>query len=152
MPITLATRETVFQALFDHVAPLQVDGEYVWKTRSRKMVLWAGCPRDMRPAIYLAEREQGQRQAASGLPVRSWKGLFVIYTDASNCTDENPGSKILNPLVDYVEQLMRVPLGAQFQTLGGVVHHAFIEGEIFFDPGDLDGDGMAIIPITLLVP
>jgi hypothetical protein len=27
-----------------------------------------------------------------------------------------------------------------------------IEGKVFIDPGDLDGDGLAIIPVKILIP
>ena len=37
-------------------------------------------------------------------------------------------------------------------TLGGLVHHCFISGRIFKDPGDIDDQGMIVIPIKLLVP
>lgn len=37
-------------------------------------------------------------------------------------------------------------------TLGGLVYHCFISGRIFKDPGDIDDQGMIVIPIKLLVP
>jgi hypothetical protein len=37
-------------------------------------------------------------------------------------------------------------------TLGGLVHHCFISGRIFKDPGDIDDQGMIVIPIKVLVP
>jgi hypothetical protein len=37
-------------------------------------------------------------------------------------------------------------------TLNGLVHHCFISGRIFKDPGDIDDQGMIVIPIKLLVP
>lgn len=37
-------------------------------------------------------------------------------------------------------------------TLNGLVYHCFISGRIFKDPGDIDDQGMIVIPIKLLVP
>ena len=37
-------------------------------------------------------------------------------------------------------------------TLGGLVHHCFIDGKVFKDPGDLDGQALIIVPITVLAP
>ena len=38
------------------------------------------------------------------------------------------------------------------QTLGGLVHHCFISGKVFKDPGDLDNQALIIVPIKILVP
>lgn len=36
------------------------------------------------------------------------------------------------------------------QTLGGLVPHCWIDGKVMKDPGDLDGDGIAVIPLKIL--
>jgi len=38
------------------------------------------------------------------------------------------------------------------QTLGGLVSNCYIDGKIMKDPGDLDGDGIAVIPVKILAP
>ena len=37
-------------------------------------------------------------------------------------------------------------------TLGGLVHHCYIDGSVFKDPGDIDAQAMMVIPILMLVP
>lgn len=149
----LATREEIYQALFDWVSTVQIGGIDVFKTRSRKLKLWGDVPLELRPAIYLAEREQSYQRSAVGIPVRVFTGLFFIYTNAKQATDAVSGSAILNPLVDAVQNVLRAtPQTGGKQTLGGVVHDCYIEGDVFFDPGDIDGDGMAIIPVKIVLP
>ena len=36
------------------------------------------------------------------------------------------------------------------QTLGGLVSNCYIGGKIMKDPGDLDGDAIAVIPVKIL--
>jgi hypothetical protein len=38
------------------------------------------------------------------------------------------------------------------QTPGGLVSNCYIDGKIMKDPGDLDGDGIAVIPVKILAP
>jgi hypothetical protein len=58
----------------------------------------------------------------------------------------------LNDYLDALEAVLRPAPGQPTQTLGGLVHHCFIDGEILKVPGDDDGQGMAVIRITILVP
>jgi hypothetical protein len=42
------------------------------------------------------------------------------------------------------------PAAGGRQTLGGLVSHCYIDGKIMKDPGDIDGDGVAVIPVKIL--
>jgi hypothetical protein len=58
---------------------------------------------------------------------------------------------ILNSLVDAVDAALCAKSGhPRKQTLGGVVSHCWIHGKIMKDPGDIDGDGIAVIPVKIL--
>jgi len=37
-------------------------------------------------------------------------------------------------------------------SLGGMVDHCWVEGETLKDPGDLDGQGLIIVPLNILLP
>lgn len=123
---------------------------------SRKLVLWGDDDRSHRPSLYMAQRVTPVKGAERPVPgIKTMNFSFFIYTDAKNATDDNPGSTILNaPILALWNALQ--PKGAdimtQRQTLGGLVNNAYVDGDIFFDPGDIDGDGMAIIPVKVLVP
>ena len=58
----------------------------------------------------------------------------------------------MNNLIDAVEDALDPAPLYQNQTLGGIVSHCWFEGDVMKEPGDLDGDGIAIIPIKILVP
>ena len=55
-------------------------------------------------------------------------------------------------ILDAVQALFPADDPDRVQTLGGLVHHCFISGKLFKDPGDLDGQALIIVPIKILVP
>lgn len=66
-----------------------------------------------------------------------------------------PGGDVLFPLIEAVENAIEPapnPDGAQ--TLGGRVYHCWLQGKGYTFPGDIDpnGQGMAILPIKILIP
>ena len=63
----------------------------------------------------------------------------------------NP-EQALNDIIDAVEAALLPGINSNAQTLGGIVSHAWIEGEIEQFPGVLDGIAKAIIPVKILVP
>ena len=54
--------------------------------------------------------------------------------------------------LDALEEALAPPPGFDRQTLGGLVHYCRIEGRVVKDPGDLDGQGLALVPIKILAP
>lgn len=89
---------------------------------------------------------------ARGMPARVTMDAEIwIYADAG--TDESgvPGER-LDPLVEAIEATLKPPPGLEAVTLGGLVHHCWIEGMVERDPGDLTGKAIAIIDVRMLVP
>jgi|SRR5579859_6399071 len=68
----------------------------------------------------------------------------------------SPGSSILQPLVENVEAAMTTYDNkvTNYLTLGGLVHHCWIEGRGVMVPGDLDPSGLAMqtIPVKIMIP
>ena len=66
-----------------------------------------------------------------------------------------PGATALNAALDAIDAAL-LPAGADAalgrQTLGGAVHDCKISGVPVRDPGDLDGDGLAIVSVRLTGP
>jgi hypothetical protein len=148
-------REQIFLALFNLVATIQVGTPLAvpWKTKSRKLKLWNEVPVELRPALFMAERVQTYFGSERPVPAkRTYNVSFFIYTNAKNATDTNPGSAILNPLLDAIDAALAPNVMTGRNDLGGLVNHCFIDGDVFVDPGDIDGDGLAIIPVKIVVP
>lgn len=146
----MPAREDIFEALFalaDAVA---------WGTpargfahRSRRVALWGDLP--AQPALCQAEHDEDVSQV-TGLPsVTTLSANWLIYHDAGKDPQATPASES-NLILDAVQALFPTDDPDNVQTLGGLVHHCFISGKVFKDPGDLDGQALIIVPIRILVP
>jgi hypothetical protein len=148
----MTTREQAISALQALVA-----GAYAWTTApSRRLKLWTDVPLSQRPACFLFE---GGRNAYGwsnvNAPKRDLDVQLFIYIDAK---DPNViGSTQLNNINDALDAALApdsgypgAPGGAN--TLGGLVASCRIFGEVLKEPGDLDGDGMLLVPIKIILP
>lgn len=153
--------EPIYAALFELTAAIrwgtdEQPGLYSFKTRSRRLRLFNEVPTEEQPAIFQTEHDEDEAPK-TGTPGRvtlsaSWFIYFNLGPD-----------KRLVPAIDAnkimagVRRVLRpLPQDEGFcdrrLTLGGKVRYARIEGKVFKDPGDLDDQGLLIVPIKLLVP
>jgi hypothetical protein len=130
--------------------------EHRFLTVSRRVKLWADVPHPQQPACFQAEHadETGQ---VTGMPYKTVLGANWIIYQCVNMDKKAIGAIENNLILDGVRRaLAPKPTDRGFldnrNTLGGLVHHCFISGKIFKDPGDIDGEGMMVVPIKLLVP
>lgn len=144
-----ATREAIMEAVYELVI-----GVHDFRTTSRRLKLWTDVPANERPALFQAEHAETYSRQSETLGKRGVDVTLFIYTDAHDA--KTIGATELNTILDELDAAL-APTGADLvfagrQTLGGLVSHCFIDGEVFKDPGDLDGDGLLIVPIKILVP
>jgi hypothetical protein len=141
-------REAVYLALFNLMVPA-----YAWKnTPTRRVKLWTDVPPEARPAMYQFEgHDETWNYSNSANPTVYLEASIFIYT---SCPDPEIGATILNNVLNAVTARL-LPTGRDIttgrQTLGGLVQWARIQGSVTRVPGDIDGDGMAIVPIRILV-
>jgi hypothetical protein len=137
-------REQIFAALFALVSTAAN-----FKTTSRKLKLWSDVPPAEQPALFQA---QGKEHAASGFrqPTKwTLHGSLYVYAH-QNSLDMLP-STALNGLIDAIELALAPDMATGEQTLGGLVQHCRIAGEIETDEGVLGDQAVAIIPIEIMV-
>lgn len=142
----IVPRETVMSALFallTEAAP--------FKTTGRRLILWSKCTDQ--PAMFLsAASEEYAPRAARGLPPRVTLNVEVwLYVKAGPDPAVAP-DMLLNGLIDAIDRALLPAPGQEAQTLGGLVSHAWIEGQIERDPGNIDGQAKAILPVKILGP
>lgn len=125
-----------------------------FKTMSRRVVLFNDCP--AQPACYQAEHGDTVAQVTD-MPYRTvLEAKWIIYQNVAQ--DPKALGAVENNLIiqGCYAALAPKPNDPGFHnrrnTLGGLVHHCFISGTLFKDPGDIDGQGMMVIPIKVLVP
>lgn len=138
------TRETIYAALY---AKLTAIPGIV--TTGRRLKHWSDVPAEQQPALYLIQRNETPSQV-KGVPAKwSLKADLYLYVNTGN--DENIApATLLNPLLDAIEAVLAVEPFSGFQTLGGLVSHAWIAGTIETSEGVLGNQEVAIIPIEIL--
>ncbi len=148
------TRETIYAALFAYFSGLTDGGSALFKKATRKLTVWEGVEAEDQPALLMLQKsELCQRQR--GLPSK-WTlriDLYLyVHTGAMNDPDLIP-SQIFNPLMDAIEASVAIDdLSNNTCTLGGLVYHTFIDGDVEVFEGNLGDQAVVIVPITVLVP
>ena len=140
----MQARETIMQALF-----ALVSGSASFITKSRRLQLWSS----LSPA-----REASHLPIRAGRRLHPRKELHNHRRDERrpvhlHCSRHGHGVtpiSMLDPLLDAVDAALAPNIVTRRQTLGGLVSHVWIDGKIMKDPGDIDGDGIAVIPVKIL--
>lgn len=131
----------------------QFQGVAPWVTISRKFRMWDAVKVFERPALFLLfngeERTHGDGE--------SHPPKIIMEVTAFVYITSPPGTPVpstqLETLLDKFDQaLAPSPLMGSKQTLGGLVSHCWIEGKTLLVPGDIESDGLAIIPLRILIP
>jgi hypothetical protein len=103
------------------------------------------------PALFLRNAGENWERVNTRMPARVTMEFEVWLYSNRGADPDFPPSAGLNQLVGIVGGLIDpFPLAAQ--TLGGLVTHCWIEGHVDMDPGDMNGQAIAIVPVRVLVP
>ena len=146
----MSIREQAIAALVARVA-----SAYAWATPpSRRLKLWSDVPPAMRPACFVFEGGAETYTHAEGpVPKRSIAPRLFIYVDAHD--PATVGAALLNTIMDALDAAL-APTGADAPlgrtTLAGTAYRCAIDGKPLKDPGDLDGDGLLVVPVTIVLP
>lgn len=110
------------------------------------------------PGLYLVKPSEDYKYSdndeSRGVPAkREISFVAVVYTDVGTDADAVPAD-LIDTLLDAIDAALQSGLdpGTFKQTLGGLVDDCRIEGRIEFSPGDSQGKGETIIPITVVLP
>ena len=101
--------------------------------------------------MFLREKSEDYARSSQAVPEIVTLNIDIyIYIDSAKDSSIVPATK-LNNLIDALCLALKPDALTGLQTLGGLVSHCWIEGKIIKDAGDLDGDGVAIIPVRIMV-
>lgn len=135
-------REQIYAALYARISAVQG-----FKTTSRRLRHWSDVAPSEQPALFMTQRGESATTVPGQPTVWGLGADFYLYAHTGD-KDTPPGA-ILNPLLDdVVSALAPDPITGK-QTLGGLVQHAWIEGQIETDEGVLGEQGVAIIPVRI---
>lgn len=155
--MSYTTREQAMTALYNLLLPLSQGGNPSFKTISRRLQHWTQVDAGQQPALFLYEKpETHKRQTPAALAMRMLEADIFIYINVGLDANTIPVT-ILNPLLDLIDPnsggvLKPDDRVQNRQTLGGVVYDCWIEGQLIKVPGDMDGQGIAVIPVKILLP
>lgn len=122
------------------------------RTASRRLKTWDQVGQEDQPALFFAETGEDWQQL-KGLPVKRTMSVEVYLYVFTGADSSLAPSQVLNPILDALEAAIG-PDACGYQTLGGLVSHAWIDGKVSIAEG-AQGQGMqaiAMLPVSILVP
>lgn len=128
---------------------------YPWKAPpSRRLKLFSDVPPVQRPAVFLHEGgDEAYAWQSGAVPRRKIEVKIFVYIDAK--ARDTVGAIQLNDIMDALDAAL-APKGADAlrgrNTLAGTQYMARITGRPVKVPGDLDGDGLLIVPVEIELP
>lgn len=159
----MSTREEIFEALFDltkgvvwNVGTANAPEMESFRTRTRRIALFSDVNDSAQPWLGQSEHSETINQVSRMPYKRVLKAQWVVYHVAGKQPKSTPtirNNLILDALQSAIAPRIADPgYPDERNTLNGLVYHCFIEGEVFKDPGDIDNQGMLVVPISILVP
>ncbi len=139
-------REAIYAALFALAANCAA-----FQTRTRRIKEYSDVDQATQPALLQVELGEKWNARVGLPPVVTLSARLFVYCESNDPT--TPVSTQMNALLDAVTGALAPPVlpnGAFRQTLGGLVQHAGIAGDVAIAEG-LSGQSEAIIPIDILV-
>lgn len=141
----LSGREAIYSALFDLVS--NVPGLV---TKSRRLKHWDDVAAEMQPALFQAQKTQAAQPRPQGTPAKwTLRAELFLYVNSGQDPEAVPATQ-LNDFMDAIEAALAPSPVSGLQTLGGLVQHCWISGEVLTDEGTLGPQAVAIIPIEIL--
>lgn len=137
-------REQVSAALFNLLKTA-----YPWVKSARAAQMWDAVGSTNQP--YMAVFAVGNEAKEQARALTRWRMKFVclvyLRADQSQVDAGTTVETTINQIIDAVDAALVGPIKGERQTLGGLVEHAWIEGEIFIDTGIVDQQCAILIPI-----
>lgn len=129
-----------------------INDQITWALLSRRVRLWSDVPAADQPALFVAEHGENVAYGGESLPAKAVLNVdLFVYIAAGRDPDCVP-ARDLNIALDALCAALAPEPSSGRQTLSGLVHHCRIEGRIVKDPGDLDGQGLALVPVRIFAP
>jgi hypothetical protein len=153
LPLPHAGRAAVFTALFNFLTYLPPPTGMTWNTQSQYLQIWDDVPAANQPAMFLYRGPQNfEQKHVFGVTKLHWKASVWIYYRVDGYKTKNTyPDQITDQILDNLEQLFQTSPVDFRQTLGGLVYHCWIDGNVVFDPGIVDGQAVIVAPISLLL-
>ena len=143
------SREAAFSALFAAVLAAYPVGRRIAAAQAVERSAGGAAP----GAVQLESGAETYQWPTPAAPKRTLEAKLFLYFDARD--PATPGASAVNAALDALDAAL-APAGADIalgrQTLGGAVDDCKITGVPLRDPGDLDGDAIAVVAVRVVLP
>lgn len=170
------TTSTTYDPIMDALlALIQASCGSLFLTYSRRFLMWEDLINSInngqapaQPALYLYDGPGlgggtiHYENRGRGPAKRTLTRTLVIYAQIPGGGSPGgrdattPGGSVFYPLLEAIEAALEQSPSNSFgtQTLGGLVTHCWIEGDGIIVTGEIDpnGQGMATIPVNIVIP
>lgn len=120
-------------------------------TTGRKLVPFDQVPPEKQPALFIAQTKEEHKQKAGVPAILTLKADIFMYTNSGG-NDQTLCSTQINNMLDALDAAFAFDDVARGRcTLGGIVQHAWIDGETLIAEGQGGSQAVAIVPFAVLV-
>ena len=151
----VSIREQVAEALISKfqgaVAIASGPAQPMFRTVTRRMTMFDQVDSPEQPSVSVFEIGEEYGWQSTGTPSR--RLLQFVAVCSARTTPDSPGGTVVNDMVTVIEGLFTPDnLSANVCTLGGLAYRCWIDGRVVKDAGDLDGQALVVVPITVMLP
>ena len=127
-----------------------INNSATWVTCETKLRLWGDVKPEEQPAAFIVSHRELDEYRGLGLYRRRLELGIWCYSRSG----EGTGQADLDMMMEAFESAFNTMDNSSSgsNTLGGLVYWCRIEGRVFKDPGDLDGQTLMIVPIIIEMP
>lgn len=147
----MATREPIYQALFDLVTSDPTVAS-IFVTTGRLLPHIANLADAQCPALFAFQLPEKREYMGRGIPAK--RTLFVAFVCYFSATQPGPlPATMVNTAADAIDRVISTPGNPDnVQTLGGLVEHVYIEPDIKPFEGLLQEKSVLVAVVGMLIP
>lgn len=168
-----STYEPIMNALLALLEAQLTPG--LFRTMTRRYLPWETLLSDLQqgsnpfpqPALILYDgigfgggKTRFEQRGRGRPPVRIMSRTIIVYAQLpggntpSGVDHDTPAGSVFAPLSEAIEGVFLTTDSENALTLGGLVSHAWIEGDSHWLTGDIDpyGQGLMSIPVQIMIP
>lgn len=141
-------REAIYSALFSLGQSVTWTGGGPFAQTSRRAKLFSEIT--AWPALCQVEHDETSITRTAMPDITTLGAVWLVYHNAGKDPNAVPATTS-NAILDALDGLFPSEDDGHYQTLGGLVRRVAINGRVLKEHGDLDGQGLLIVPLRIMV-
>jgi hypothetical protein len=150
----IRTREPIYVALWNLlIQTTEQAGLPPWVMSSRYARHFDDVDVTQMPALFMVESGEGWSKAGKGVPAERVLKCHLLMYCSSAAPDALLPATLINDFLDVLDTIVEQPgVPSNAQTLGGLVDHVYITGEIEIAEAYLQEKSIVVIPLEIMIP